>query len=122
MMMRGLGQYVETVPVESGWGPVDPDAPATEALPTGGVPELALSQKVWDPEIGAFVLVAPSFTGATPTGDMAWSPIRTVVPLLKPFQVSVFPPETTFMGMNANTALMLGFGLLGAGLLVKVMR
>lgn len=131
MMMRGVGSfhdiaawnppetgngYVETVQIGSGWGPVDPDAPATEALPTGGVPELELSRRVWDPEIGAFVLVKGT------VGGTVWDPIRTVVPLLKPFQVKVFPPEKTFLGMSANTVLTMGLVIGGLGFVMSLMK
>ena len=67
------------------------------------------------------LLDIPQPFGGEPISDSEmWKPIQPVVPLLKPFQVTVLPPEQTFMGMNANTVLTMGLVVGGAGLLLSL--
>ena len=51
-----------------------------------------------------------------------WDPVQAVMPLLKPFQVSILPPEQRLFGVNANTILTLGIGVLVVGVILSMVR
>ena len=67
-----------------------------EVLPTEGVPDIG--PPVPPPSI--------------------WAPLT----VLKPFELTLLPPEQKFLGFSANMVLTAGLAVLGLGILMSVMK
>ena len=72
--------------------------------------------------MGSFHGEAPTLTLEESGVDVWGRQFQSVFDAIGPYEVTILPPEQRLFGVNANTILTLGIGVLAVGLVLSMVR